>query len=84
MAASDLEDLIRQAEALSPEEQLRLVAHLAEKARQTDLSSRSRRSWDEICGAAPSPLLGEDAQTWVSRTRKEGEESRERQWKREP
>jgi hypothetical protein len=83
MAMSDLENLIREAENLSPTEQLRLAAHLAEKARQTDLASRARRSWDELCGAAPSPLLGEDAQTWVSRTRKEGEAFRERLWKGE-
>ena len=34
----------------------------------------SGRQWAEIAGAATYPLVGEDAQDWVSRTRLEGDE----------
>ena len=82
MASQTLSELIQRAEALTPEEQTRLVAHLLEKARPADQAPVPRRSWREIRGAAPYPLLGEDAQAWVSRTRREDEENRERHHRR--
>lgn len=36
------------------------------------------RAWSEIEGAATFPMVGEDAQAWVTRTRREGDEHRER------
>lgn len=39
-----------------------------------------RRQWAEIAGTATYPLVDEDAQDWVSRTRLEGDEQREQQW----
>jgi predicted DNA-binding antitoxin AbrB/MazE fold protein len=36
--------------------------------------SAHRRLWREIRGSAASPLLGEDAQAWVSRTRQESDD----------
>jgi len=39
--------------------------------------------WMSLRGIAPDLLDGEDAQTWVSRTRGESDEERERQWRRE-
>jgi hypothetical protein len=39
--------------------------------------------WMSLRGVAPNLLDGEDAQTWVSRTRGESDEDRERQWRRE-
>lgn len=40
------------------------------------------RSWSEIAGVATYPLTGEDAQAWVTRTRREGDEYRERALRR--
>ena len=40
------------------------------------------RRWSEIAGAATYPLVGEDAQEWVTRTRKEGDESRAKVYER--
>jgi hypothetical protein len=37
----------------------------------------ARPSWMEIEGIAPDLLGGEDAQAWVSRTRREADESRD-------
>jgi hypothetical protein len=73
MTASNLDELIKQAESLTPDEQLRLIAHLAERARAAYASSKPRRQWQEICGAASHPMMGEDAQEWVSRTRRESD-----------
>ena len=40
--------------------------------------------WMSVRGIAPNLLGGEDAQEWVSRTRREADEHRERQRKRKP
>jgi hypothetical protein len=62
--------VIRQAEALTPDEQLRLIAHVAERMRASQRPEVARRKWSEISGAAPYPFMGEDAQDWVKRTRR--------------
>ena len=41
-------------------------------------TARAGRAWSEIAGAAQHPMVGEDAQAWVTRTRREGDEHRER------
>ena len=83
MTMSALNELIQKADTLTPDEQLRLIAHLAERVRATRSVSKPRRKWREIRGIAPYPLVGEDAQVWVSRSRREGTEHRERQWRGE-
>ena len=76
MASQELDEIIRRADMLSPEEQLHLIAHLAERAREAYQAGRPRRRWSEIYGAAAYPMVGEDAQEWVSRTRREADVSR--------
>jgi hypothetical protein len=39
------------------------------------------RSWRDIRGAVPHPLCGEDAQDWVTRSRAESDDQRERLWR---
>jgi hypothetical protein len=70
LVSTELDELIKRTEGLSPEDRQRLSEHLSSKVS----SARVHRRWREIHGAAPYPLLGEDAQTWVSRTRREGDE----------
>jgi len=77
MSAKTVLEIVRQAEALPLEEQLYLITLLAEKAQQAYRPTMPRRRWREICGAAPYPLTGEDAQAWVSRARQEDDEARE-------
>lgn len=84
MSVHVLDDIIERTALLTPEEQLKLAAYLVEKVRSAYLPQKPRRKWSEICGAAPSPLAGEDAQAWVSRTRREADQKRERQWSRMP
>lgn len=79
-----LQELMEQADALPPDEQLQLAAYLVSKASAVlPEPPQRRRKWREIRGAAKYPMVGEDAQEWVSRTRREGTESRESQWKRD-
>lgn len=74
-----IDELIANAEQLPLEEQLRLVMKLLERIRQNyALADKPCPRWGDICGAAPYPLVGEDAQTWVSKTRSESDAHRER------
>jgi len=68
---------------VSIEDQLLLMAHLAETVRQQWQPTATRRKWREFRAIAQFPMIGEDAQVWVSRTRQKGEQDRERQWLRE-
>jgi hypothetical protein len=80
MVSQEMLDVLRQAEQLPPGEQLELAARLVQRIQQLyrdDLKPKRRRSWLEIAGSAPHPLPGEDAQDWVTRTRREGDEHRE-------
>ncbi len=73
-----IDELIANAEQLPLAEQLQLVTHLLEKIRQSYISpTPSHHRWSEICGIAPSPIMGEDAQAWISRTRSETDTHRE-------
>jgi hypothetical protein len=75
-----VKEILRQAEPLSADEQLTLAALLIEQARKKASAPIERRKWLDVVGAAPYPLTGEDAQVWVTRTRQEGDDERERQW----
>jgi hypothetical protein len=75
--SADLMRVRQEAAHLSTEEQLQLIAYLAEQVRNKQSPSPARRKWREIRGKAPFPLLEEDAQAWVSRTRQESDAERE-------
>lgn len=75
LMSTELDELIRRTEGLSPQDRQRLLDHLSRNVSP----GRVHRQWREIRGAAAYPLVGEDAQTWVSRTRREGDEHRQGQ-----
>lgn len=81
MTHNTLKQLKQQADTLTLEEQLELITYQAEKARQAQPTAKPRQRWSEIRGLVPAPALGEDAQTWVTRTRQEAGEHRESQLK---
>ncbi len=81
MNAVLLDTLIKQADSLPADEQLWLAAYLIERVRN-NYPPQERQSWMGLCGIAPYPMAGEDAQAWVSRNRREGDAQRERQWRR--
>jgi len=80
MNAPLLDSLVKQAEGLTSDELLDLVERLVEKARQQQSPEQTRLMWRDLAGIAPRLLDGEDAQAWVSRTRRESDESRELVW----
>lgn len=71
-----LDALIKQADALPLQDQLRLAALVLEHASRKLVTRAPRRKWNEIRGIVPYPLADRDAQTWVSRTRRESDEHR--------
>ncbi len=60
---------------LSPAQRRQLAETiLRELATPPQPSEPPRRRWRDIRGSAPYPLCGEDAQAWVSRSRREAED----------
>ena len=68
---------------VQPVERLRLVEKIAHDLSLADQGGEveERFDWRDAAGIAPNLLDGEDAQEWVSRTRREADEEREKQWK---
>lgn len=64
------EDVYRAATALPLRDRLRLVERIVHDLAL--LPPKARPTWMALEGAAPNLLEGEDAQAWVSRTRREG------------
>jgi hypothetical protein len=66
-------------------ERLRLVGKIVYdlSIQATEGELPKHHDWMSLRGIAPDLLDGEDAQAWVSRTRGESDEDRERQWRRE-
>ena len=81
LVSGDLAEILERAALLAPDDQLYLAARLLQRARLAYRSTKARRQWCEIRGKAPYPLLGEDAQAWVSRTRQEDTDHRPQQRK---
>lgn len=73
-----LKDILAQSEALAPEEQLVLMARLAERNRHAAAANGGGLKWRDVRGLGRPSLLGEDAQSWISRSRSESDEHRGR------
>ena len=69
------EQVASAADSLAREEQLLLMAHLAERL-ATGKTAQDRPRWEDSAGTASHPLCGEDAQQWVTRTRRESDRQR--------
>ncbi|MCC5607464.1 hypothetical protein LC612_11850 [Nostoc sp. CHAB 5834] len=78
-----LEKILSDIEQLTPQEQLTVMGHLVERIKKHINQAQPKRNWNDLKGMAPYPLLGEDAQEWVSRTRQEGHEHRERLFRKQ-
>ncbi|BAZ15466.1 hypothetical protein NIES4071_73380 [Calothrix sp. NIES-4071] len=73
-----LEKILTEIGQLTPEEQLTVMGYLVERVKKHVTQPQPKRKWSDLKGMAPYPLFGEDAQKWVSRTRQESSEHRER------
>jgi hypothetical protein len=76
MASAAYTKILEEAKLLSAEELNRLIEALAERAELEDRAPGPPPRWEDLIGTAPYPLCGEDAQAWVTRTRKESDEAR--------
>lgn len=77
MSSEILRDIIEKVDRLTTEEQLRLIMALAEKARvSTVVESEPRRRWSDLIGMLSYPACGEDAQDYISRSRREDDNKR--------
>ena len=78
MASSVYEQVVREADLLPREEQLRLIARLAERlsSPQERHTESHRPRWEDSAGIATHPVCGEDAQHWVTRARQESDQHR--------
>jgi len=74
MSTELLKELKQQSDSLSSREKLDLIMHLTHRVNH---ALKPAKKWSDIRGALPYPAFGEDAQEWVSRTRREGDERRE-------
>lgn len=68
--SKELNDLIKQADALTPDEQLRLIAYLTQRLQHCEITRKPRRNVMEFAGIAPNHLGGMDAQEYITRMRR--------------
>jgi hypothetical protein len=73
-----LHDCLKQPEQLSYEERLELIQKVAEQMKQRPPQPKPKHKISEFREMVKYPFFGEDAQDWVPRTRREGDEHRER------
>lgn len=76
--SSLLQQVLQQVEQLTPEERLELIQKVAEGLKPSEKVAKPKPQWSDLKGLARYPMMGEDAQAWVSRTRREADEHRER------
>ncbi|MDF5722305.1 MAG: hypothetical protein PUP91_17820 [Rhizonema sp. PD37] len=67
--SKELIDLMEQANALTPDEQLSLIAYLTQRLQRCEIKRKPSRSVMEFAGIAPNLLGGMDAQEYVRRIR---------------
>lgn len=84
MSTQALDQLKEQANGLTADDKLRLASYLVDQARTTLSSVKPTRSWQDLRGLYTYPMMGEDAQAWVSRGRQEGDAARAEQWQTRP
>ena len=72
---STLSEIAALAAALSPEERRNLAETILRDLSTENSNTPQRHLWRDIRGSL-SVYTGEDAQTWVSRTRRESDEHR--------
>jgi hypothetical protein len=79
-ALENKKSILEKLDNLTPAQQeqvLIFINSLYLQSKPNDIEQKQRRQWQEIRGKASYPLVGEDAQIWVSRNRNEETETRE-------
>ena len=77
MSANVFDEVVEKINLLEPEEQQHVMSVLSEKASlQIPQKERPKKKWADVMGMLPYPAFGEDAQEYISRSRREAEEQR--------
>ena len=66
-----LEEIEKEADALTPQEQLKLVERLIHKIRKAGIPTPKTFDWNQAYGLGKGLWKGEDAQAYVNRLREE-------------
>lgn len=72
-----LKQILQELVQLSAEEQLEVIAQATEHLKRRSVA-KPQRKWSDLKGMVAYPMTGEDAQDWMSRSRRENDEYRER------
>jgi len=77
MSNKTLKKTIEKVDLLTTEEQRRLIMALAERARTSTVDrTEPPRKWSDLIGMSSYPACGEDAQSYISRSRRETDDKR--------
>jgi hypothetical protein len=73
-----LQQVLSDIDCLSPTDRIQVMTHVIESIKEyvPKEAIKSNRQWRDLSGMVTAPLMGEDAQDWVSRTRQSGDEHR--------
>ena len=77
MSVTVLDEVLEKINLLEPDEQQHVMSVLSEKASlQMPQKGRAKKKWADVKGMLPYPAFGEDAQEYISRSRREDDENR--------
>ena len=78
MSANVLDEVLEKINLLEPDEQQQVMSVLSEKAIHCEPHEEEPTlKWADLDGLLPYPACGEDAQEYITRTRREAEEQRD-------
>jgi hypothetical protein len=74
-----LQQVLNDVDRLPLTDRIQVMTHVIESIKEYIPTEpvKSTRKWSDLKGMATTQLMGEDAQEWVSRSRREGDEHRE-------
>ena len=76
MAMQKMDQLLQNAAKLSPSERLLLASRLIQSVRNEMPSHESHLKWKDAAGLLQYPALGEDAQSYITRSRRTDNDNR--------
>jgi hypothetical protein len=78
MTIQNIEQILKRAGKLSPTERLMLAGRLIQSVRTEIPARKTRLKWRDAAGLLAYPALGEDAQNYISHSRRTDDDRRTR------
>lgn len=76
MTLQNVDQILEHAASLTPSERLLLASRLIQGVRKELPDQQPQRLWHEVAGLLSYPSLGEDAQSYISHSRRTANEHR--------